>query len=157
MTSSIDIIGSKLIRDDIVPFLVEVKIPEQGFLPVKESLTRVGIPGKPIREGGKPTLHQTCHILSKRGRFYICHFKTFFVLDGKINGLTSGDIARQNLIIKLLEEWKLIGLVDQNMLQDCIASLRSMKVVKYQDRHDWELVSKYDVGACIRKLTTDQP
>ena len=153
MSKSIDIVGSNLSRDDILPFLVEVTIPDSGFLPVKESLTRVGIPGKPTIEGGKPILHQTCNILNKRGKFYICHFKTFFVLDGKLNNLTMADIARQNLIIKLLEEWRLISIVSPDKIGDCIASLKTIKVVRHQDRNNWELANKYDVGACIRKLS----
>jgi Bacteriophage translational regulator len=157
MTSSIDIIGSDLRRDYIIPFLVEVSIPDNTFLQVKESLMRVGIPGKPTVEGGKPSLHQTCHVLNKRGKYYICHFKTFFVLDGKRNDLSSGDIARQNLIIKLLEEWKLVTVTNSDMIGEYIASLKTIKVVRYQDREDWELVSKYDVGACIRKIAGITP
>jgi hypothetical protein len=151
MTSSIDIVGSELSRDAIIPYLVEVSIPEGGFLQVKESLTRVGIPGGP-GEDGKPKLYQTCHVLTKRGKYYICHFKTFFVLDGKKNNLTTGDISRQNLIAQLLEEWNLLSIVDRAVIGDNVCSLKTVKIVKFHDRDNWTLVSKYDVGAGIRRL-----
>lgn len=145
-----DIIGTELKGGDIVPFLVEVTIPENGFLTIKESLTRIGIIGD--TKDDKPTLNQTCHILTKRGRYYICHFKTMFVLDGRSNCLTSSDIARQNTIAKLLEDWKLLNIVNPSAIDGDLCSAKTIKIIKYQDRADWNLVSKYDVGAKARTL-----
>jgi hypothetical protein len=149
MPKAVDVIGSELKGDAIIPFLVEVEFPDHIFLRVKESLTRIGIPGS--SERGKPTLNQTCHVLSKRGKYYICHFKSLFVLDGKENTLTESDIARQNLIIKLLQDWQLVRVVHPEMIEEPMCSMKTIKIVKYQDRHDWILMNKYDVGACIRR------
>lgn len=149
VTRAVDIVGSDKNGDAIIPFLVEVEFPEHIFLRIKESLTRIGIPGS--SESGKPTLNQTCHILSKRGKYYICHFKTLFVLDGKENTLTEGDIARQNLIIKLLQDWQLVRVVSPEMTAEPMCSLKTIKIVKFQERHNWILANKYDVGACIRR------
>lgn len=143
MASSVDIVNSTLKRDDIVPFLVEVSIADDMFLRVKESLTRIGIPGM---HTDKPTLNQTCHILSKKGRYYICHFKTMFVLDGKENTLTEADIARQNLIIKLLQDWSLVKVIDPKMIESPMCSLKTIKIVKYQDRDQWSFVNRYNIG-----------
>ena len=151
---AVDIVGSELKGDEIIPFLVEVEFPDHIFLRVKESLTRIGIPGvgRATRpEAHKPILNQTCHVLTKRGKYYICHFKTLFVLDGKENALTEGDIARQNLIIKLLQDWQLVRVVRPEMVAEPMCSLRTIKIVKYQDRDNWNFVSRYDVGACIRR------
>jgi hypothetical protein len=148
---AVDIVGSELKFDEIVPFLVEVELSEHIFLRVKETLMRIGIPGKNAHHENKPTLIQTCHILTKRGKYYICHFKTLFILDGKDNNLTVADIARQNKVIKLLQDWGLVKIVKPEMIDNHICSLKTVKVVKYQDRENWNLVSKYDVGACIRK------
>lgn len=154
---AVDIVGSDLKGDLIVPFLVEVVFSEHIFLRVKESLTRIGIPGiQRLSDGNsheahKPVLNQTCHVLSKRGKYYICHFKTLFVLDGKENNLTESDIARQNLIIKLLQDWQLVRVVKPEMIEEPVCSLKTIKIVKYQDRDNWKLANKYDVGACIRR------
>lgn len=157
MRRAVDIVGSDLSGDAIVPFLVEVEFPDHIFLRVKETLTRIGLPGiSRVNDlnrdrAHKPLLNQTCHVLTKRGKFYICHFKTLFVLDGKENTLTEGDIARQNLIIKLLQDWQLLRVVHTEMIEEPMCSLKTIKIVKYQDRDKWNLVSKYDIGACVRR------
>ena len=64
---------------NVLDNMVEVLLKDpDDFLLVKESLTRIGVPSKV----GK-TLTQSCHILHKRGRYYICMFKELFLLDGK--------------------------------------------------------------------------
>lgn len=147
---AVDIVGSRLKGDAIIPFLVEVQLVEDSFLRVKESLTRIGIAGKPDVEHGFPTLHQTCHILYKRGKYYICHFKTMFVLDGKENTLTESDIARQNRIASLLQDWNLVKVVRPETIADPVCSLKTLKVVKYNERDGWKFISRYDIGS-IRK------
>jgi hypothetical protein len=149
--TAVDIVETDWKGDDIIPFLVEVELVNDSFLRVKESLTRIGIPGKPDFDQGFPTLHQTCHILYKRGRYFICHFKTMFVLDGKENTLVEADIARQNAIINLLQEWNLIKVVSPEMIADPVCSLKTLKVVKYSERDQWKFVSRYDVGSNMRK------
>jgi hypothetical protein len=148
---TIEIVGSDLKGDNIVPFLLEVELSDHVFLRVKETLTRIGIPSKkPTDEKSK--LIQTAHILSKRGKFYICHYKTMFLLDGKSNHLTTHDIARQNRIAQLLQDWGLLRIVRPDQIGNTSCSLKTIKVVKYDDRDNWEFVSKYDVGAHIGKL-----
>jgi len=145
-----DIIGTNKKGDDVMPLLVEVDLNNDNFLQVKESLMRIGIPGKPDEEG-KPTLHQTCHILFKQGKYYVCHFKSLFVLDGKNNTIVDSDIARQNTIIKLLQDWNMIKVKNPDMIVDPICSLKTLKVVKHKDRNDWRFVSRYDIGSTKKK------
>jgi hypothetical protein len=147
---AIEIVGSNAKGDDIIPFFVEVELAGDSFLQIKESLMRIGLPGQPNAIDGFPTLHQTCHILSKLGRYYICHYKSLFILDGKENTLTRSDIARQNTIINLLQEWGLLKVVNQEQIVDPVCSLRTLKVVKYKDRNEWKFVSRYDVGSSVR-------
>lgn len=146
---AVDIVYSELNGDDIIPFLVEVELVNNSFLQVKESLTRIGIPGKPGADG-LPVLHQTCHILYKRGKYYICHFKMMFILDGKENTITESDIARQNRIIHLLQDWNLIKVIDPEMIDSPVCSLKTLKIVKHGERNEWKFVSRYEVGS-IRK------
>ena len=57
---------------------VEVRLEEEDdFLMVKETLTRMGVSSRKENK-----LFQSCHILHKRGRYAIMHFKELFILDG---------------------------------------------------------------------------
>ena len=57
---------------------VEVKLKNKDdFLKVKETLTRMGVSSKKEKK-----LYQSCHILHKRGRYAIMHFKEMLDLDG---------------------------------------------------------------------------
>ena len=59
--------------------LLEVRLKqEDDFLKVKETLTRIGVASRKDK-----TLYQSCHILHKKGKYYIVHFKELFALDGK--------------------------------------------------------------------------
>lgn len=145
-----DIIGSDKLYNDILPMLVEVKLKQdtirsEVFSCIVESLTRIGVRGLP-RDNGKPTLLQTCNILHKKGKYYICHFKSLFLLDGGVNTITSSDIARQNTIIQLLVDWGMIEVVNPGMIKSPVCSLKTIKVIKYGEIKDWNLVQKYKIG-----------
>ena len=77
--------------------LIEVTFPEKDdFLKIRETLTRIGVASRKEQE-----LYQSCHILHKRGKYYITHFKELFILDGKPSNLDENDIGRRNTIINL--------------------------------------------------------
>ena len=83
--------------------LVEVTLNDpEDFLKIRETLTRIGVSSKKEKK-----LYQSCHILHKRGKYYIVHFKELFKLDGKPSDFSDNDRARRNAIVNLLEEWKL--------------------------------------------------
>lgn len=126
----------------LVDNLVEVELPnDESFLKVKETLTRIGIASRKDRK-----LYQSCHILHKQGRYYIVHFKELFMLDGKINNFSEEDKARRNTIVKLLEEWGLISVVDSGMIQEPVAPLAQIKILPHKEKDEWELVAKYSIG-----------
>lgn len=140
-----DIVDSLKSGDDIIPFMVEVKLvgPERdAFLKIRETLTRIGISSRV----DKNVLFQTCHILQKRGKFYIVHFKTLFLLDGRENNLTMGDIARQNRVAALLEEWGMIEVMRPNMILNPQSSLGNMMIVPFAQKEAWSLKTKYKIG-----------
>ena len=57
---------------------VEITLNEKDdFLKVRETLTRMGVSSRKENK-----LFQSCHILHKRGRYSIMHFKELFILDG---------------------------------------------------------------------------
>ena len=121
--------------------MVEVLLNEpDDFLKVRETLTRIGVASRKEKK-----LYQSCHILHKQGRYFIVHFKELFALDGKHANLTINDVQRRNRIAKLLADWGLITIVNENGITD-IAPLNQIKVLAYKDKPDWILEQKYNIG-----------
>jgi len=121
--------------------MVEVTLHQpDDFLKVRETLTRIGVASRKEKK-----LFQSCHILHKKGKYYIVHFKELFALDGKHANLTSNDIQRRNRIAKLLSDWGLIGIVTDDKIED-VAPLNQIKVIAFKEKGDWILESKYNIG-----------
>jgi len=121
---------------------VEVSLnKEEDFLKIKETLTRIGISSRKENK-----LYQSCHILHKRGRYSIMHFKELFILDGLESDISDSDVARRNTIVNLLDEWNLLDIVDKDCCQEPRASLGQIKIISHRDKGDWELVPKYHIG-----------
>ena len=124
-------------KEDMVQ--VTLKEPDD-FLKVRETLTRIGVASKKERK-----LFQSCHILHKKGSYYIVHFKELFALDGKKANLSDNDFQRRNRIIKLLSDWGLVNVVDESAIVDA-APLSQIKVIAYKEKSEWNLESKYNIG-----------
>jgi len=128
--------------NDLLDSLVEVTLQKpDDFLKVKETLTRIGVASRKEK-----MLYQSCHILHKKGKYYIVHFKQMFVLDGKPTDFSEGDIARRNTIANLLAEWCLIKIVNKKMTETPTAPMSQIKIVSYKEKNDWKLVPKYSIG-----------
>ena len=125
--------------------MLEVTLKEpDDFLKVRETLTRIGVASRKERK-----LYQSCHILHKRGKYYIVHFKELFALDGKPTNITSNDVQRRNRIAKLLSDW---GLIEISTEVTDLAPLNQIKVLSFKDKGEWTLESKYNIGK--KKVTT---
>ena len=90
-------------------------------------------------------LYQSCHILHKQGRYFIVHFKELFALDGKLTDISENDLQRRNTIAKLLSDWGLISVLDDNIISDQ-APLSQIKVISHKDKNNWDLQAKYNIG-----------
>lgn len=123
--------------------LIEVTLKEQDdFLKVRETLTRIGVASKKDR-----ILYQSCHILHKRGQYYLVHFKELFALDGKPTDISENDLSRRNAIAKLLADWGLIGIVKQEQVETPPPIfLSQIKIISHKEKDDWQLVPKYQIG-----------
>lgn len=129
-------------NEGLISSFVEVKLTKpDNFLVVAETLTRVGIGSRQ-----KKTLVQSCHILHKRGKYYICHFKEMMKLDGKQVLLTEEDIARRNSICDLLVQWQLVELIDPDKTKEPKLPANRLLVLKHSDKDGWHLSSKYTMG-----------
>jgi len=121
--------------------MVEVILREpDDFLKVRETLTRIGVASRKEKK-----LYQSCHILHKQGKYFIVHFKELFALDGKHANLTVNDVQRRNRITRLLCDWGLITIVNEESVSD-IAPLNQIKVLAYSEKGDWVLETKYNIG-----------
>ena len=122
--------------------LAEIELnDDEDFLKIRETLTRIGIASRKDR-----TLYQSCHILHKRSKYYIVHFKELFALDGKPTNFSDNDLGRRNAIVNLLAEWGLLTLVDAKKPAEPVVPLGQIKIIAHKDKSDWELVAKYNIG-----------
>jgi hypothetical protein len=130
-------------NDELVKNLVEITFPEKDdFLKIRETLSRIGVASRKDKE-----LFQSCHILHKRGKYYITHFKELFKLDGKPTSIDEGDIGRRNTIVNLLEQWKLVSVVDKSMIVEPTAPLSQIKIIPFKEKIEWKLTTKYSIGS----------
>ena len=121
--------------------LLEIELnEEEDFLKIRETLTRIGIASRKDK-----SIYQSCHILHKRGRYYIVHFKELFALDGKESTITENDIERRNTIAGLLQDWSLLTIV-KNEEAEKKAPLSQIKVLAFKEKSEWDLQAKYNIG-----------
>ena len=121
--------------------MIEVALKEpDDFLKVRETLTRIGVASRKEKK-----IYQSCHILHKRGKYYIVHFKELFALDGKQTNLSINDVQRRNRIASLLSAWGLLSIITPEKI-DTIAPLNQIKVLSFKEKGEWILESKYNIG-----------
>lgn len=129
-------------QTSLVEKLVEVTFEEQSdFLKIRETLSRIGVASRKDKE-----LFQSCHILHKKGKYYIVHFKELFRLDGKPTNIDENDIGRRNSIIDLLKQWNLIEIVDESRIEEPRVPLSQIKILSFKEKDEWKLTTKYNIG-----------
>ena len=135
---------------DLIRHFIEVQLeidPATGnsnaaFLKVKETLSRIGIASKKEKR-----LFQTCHILHKKGRYYIVHFLEMFMLDGKETNFSEDDLARRNTIADLLDQWGLLTVINKRAIEEPRAPIRKIKIVPFKEKSQWIMEAKYNIGS----------
>ena len=121
--------------------MLEVTLSQpDDFLKIRETLSRIGVASRKDK-----TLYQSCNILHKLGKYYICSFKELFALDGKFCSLTVNDIQRRNRVAYLLQDWGLLQIVHPDRFTD-VAPLNQIKVIAFKEKDEWTLVQKYTIG-----------
>ena len=114
----------------------------EDFLKVRETLSRIGVASKKDK-----VLYQSCHILHKKGRYFITHFKELFALDGKEADFQDNDLQRRNTIAKLLQDWGLVSILTE--VED-YAPLSQIKIISFKEKREWELIPKYNIGKKVK-------
>lgn len=130
-------------RDELIETFVEVKIESSDdFLKVRETLTRMGIADRKTK-----TLYQSCHILHKKGKYYILHFKELFALDGRDVDFSDEDRARRNTIAQMLEKWGMLSFVKSQENQPVLDDKRKLAIIPHSEKEKWSLKPKYSIGS----------
>lgn len=133
-----------LTKDEILDDMIEIhELDKDAFLKVRETLTRIGFV-KQHPGDDKKTLTQQCHVLHSRGRYFICHFKQLFLLDGKEQTTIYTDRDEDALFktVNLLESW---GLVEP--LEEIEKVNAHIQTIPYGAKSDYILKSNYTIGA----------
>lgn len=105
--------------DEVLSTMIEITLkksetPEKtkgdNFLLVRDVLSRIG-----ILKNNK--LYQSVHILQKKGRYFLCHFKQLFALDGLENSINELDLKRLHKIAFLLQKWGMVDVVNKKIVE----------------------------------------
>ena len=128
-------------RDEMVEGFVEIEtLDRANFLKVRETLTRIGLPGK------DKTLHQICYVLHKRGRYFIVTGTELHMLDGKDTVLTEETRSYREAVVDLLEQWAGLGVKPVRPRPPSSEPPTRIKVIQHAEKADWNLVSNYEIG-----------
>jgi hypothetical protein len=124
---------------------VHVKLLDpEDYMVVKETLSRIGVSPK-----GKKVLYQSCHLIHKNEVYIIAHFKELFSLDGLPSNTSEEDLKRRNMIVKLLEDWELLEVLDKEKINTI--PVNALKIIRYEEKDDWDLIPKFNPGS-LRKF-----
>lgn len=119
---------------------LEILLPDDdAFLKIRETLRRIGIANNETK-----TLYQSCHILQKRGKYYVVHFKELLALDGRCVELSPEDVERRNNIVKLLEDWGLCSIAYPD--SHVFTGDNKFRIISYRESKNWNLRYKYKIG-----------
>ena len=124
-------------------YALEVDLDPDEFLMIAETLTRMGVSSYKEKK-----LYQSCHILYKRDRYYLVHFKELFGLDGRYVTNIEEAINKRNVIAKILHDWGMLEVLDYGYIEDVsVSDMRGIRIIKHSEKDEWELVSKYTIGS----------
>lgn len=130
--------------------LLEISIEDpDSFLKIRETLSRIGVASKKEK-----ILYPSCHILHKKGRYFVVHFKEMFALEGKHFDMTMDDLVRRNTIAKLLEQWGLCKILSTEPI--ATTNLSNIKVVPHKEKHEWVIKPKYAMLSDRLRKQTDR-
>lgn len=111
-----------------------------NFSTIRETLERMGIANQK-----KKMIYPSCYLLSKKGKYYIIHFKNLFYLDGRKDAMQEEDTLRQTAVAMLLEKWGLVKIVNRDNLpspEEC----PFIFVLPFAQKEGWTIVHKYTIG-----------
>lgn len=122
---------------DALNEMVEVEL-KKPFLVIIETLSRMG-----VAVHKRKTLYQSCHLLHKRGRYYVAHFKSLFALDGKYSSFDDEDEARRDTIIQILVNWGFVDVIEPREFE---VKMGLIHILPFHEKAHWILEAKHHIG-----------
>lgn len=115
--------------------MIEIE-PKVSISIIKETLERIG-----IVNNDKHIIYPSCYLFIKDKKFYIIHFKEYFLLckNNSYNNISEEDILRKNTVIVNLEKWQLINIKNR---KDINGITNKLSIIKYKDKQDWTINHK---------------
>lgn len=139
-------------RERILSNFIEVSLTQpDAFRKIKETLTRMG-----VGSYKEKVVKQSCHILHKKGRYYIVHFKELKALDGETVNFSVQDYLRRNQIAIALENWGLCRIENEEVLDEIDDVYCHVIIIPFRDKDQWQLFSSYEVGAWTKELAESE-
>lgn len=126
---------------------IQLNAPDD-FKKIMETLTRVGVCS--TEQSKEKVLYQTCHILHKKNRYWILHFKELLKLDGCLNDqITEQDISDRNFIAHFLEKCGLCKVLSEITPRETAGKI---KIIKSIQKSEYMLQTKYTFSKRGEKL-----
>lgn len=124
---------------------------KKNFNIIINNLSRIG-----IANYSKKELYPTAVILHKKDKegishYSILHFKEMFLMDGKETNITDDDYDRRDNIIKLLETWGLLKVLNREDLVDDEINMSGISVISKKE-DDFKIIHKYAIGKIKKKI-----
>jgi hypothetical protein len=70
-----------------------------------------------------------------------------FALDGKPTDISENDYSRRNAIVKLLQDWGLVTIVNMEKAETpAPIFLSQIKILSHREKDEWQLTPKYNIG-----------
>ncbi len=110
--------------EEIINGMVEIELPESinhsddsstlkkssPFIMIREVLTRIGF----LKDN---KVYQTVHILQKKGKYYLAHFKQLIALDGLESNYNDKDRKRLIKVASLLSKWGMVKVIKSELIE----------------------------------------
>ncbi len=118
---------------------IEVEL-HTDYAVVCETLERIGVVN---RKQKKIFPSCYCHKVEDEGeiRYFICHFKELFALQGKPSTFNKVDKLRLQTITYFLQKWNLVKVLDTDDVEEILSD--KIDVVKHSDKKEYEVVHKF--------------
>lgn len=130
-------------HDILNNLMIEVDL-KSSFKVVKEVLTRFGIANRLSKE-----LTQTVHIFKKNDRYYLCHFKMMFGMDGRTIDMADKDWDRFFRIALMMEEFNHVTIKHNWQRDECAThncEKKDIFCIRKIDVPEWTLRQKITFG-----------
>lgn len=113
---------------------------EADYAVVCETLERIGVVNKREKKIF-PSCY--CHKEVKNGntRYFICHFKELFALQGKPSTFNKLDKLRTQTITYFLQKWNLVKVINPDNVDKILSD--KIDVVKHSEKKDYQVVHKF--------------